>query len=114
MPLLLQEGFDVDELRLDGVAQHRGLLRDGGAAEKHHARQQARQHQADDREPQRMRQPDHAAEQVGHGIERDAEQHAGEDQEQRRGEIPGEQQQRRKRDDADAADRYRPGQIVAG
>ena len=30
----------------------------------------------------------------GHGVERDAEQHAGEDQEQRRGEIPGEQQQR--------------------
>ena len=112
--VLLEEGFDVDELRLDRVAQHGGLLRDGGAAEKDHARQQAGEHQADDRQPQRMRQPDDAAEQFGHGVERDAEQHAGEDQEQRRGEIPGEQQQRGEQHDADAADRDRPGQIVAG
>ena len=56
----------------------------------------------------------HAAEQVGHGVERDAEQHAGKNQEQRRGEMPGEQQQGGEQHDADAADRYRPRQIVAG
>ena len=109
----LQELLDGDQLRLDGVAQHGGLLRDGGAAEEDHAGQQRREHQADDGQPQRVRQLDHAAEHIGHGVERDAQQHAGEDQEQRRGEIPGEQQQRGKADDADAADRYRPCQIVA-
>ena len=65
-------------------------------------------------EPQRVRQLDDAAEQVGHGVEGDAEQHAGKDQEQRRGEVPGEQQQGGEQHDADAADRYRPRQIVAG
>ena len=37
-----------------------------------------------------------AAEQVGHGVEGDAEQHAGKDQEQGRGEIPGEQRAARR------------------
>jgi len=69
-------------------------LRDGGAAEKNHPRQQACEHQTDDRQPQRMRQFDDAAEQIGHGVERDTQQHSGKDQKQRRGEIPGEQQQR--------------------
>ena len=110
----LEESFDVDQLRFDRVAQRGGLLRDRGAAEEDHARQQASEHQADDRQPQRMRQPDDAAEQIGHGVERDAEQHAGKDQKQRRGEIPGEQQQRGESDDADAADRYRPCQITTG
>ena len=112
--VLLQEGFDVDELRFDRVAQHRGLLGDGGAAEEDDTRQHRRQRQADDGQPQRMRQLHHAAEQVGHGVEGDAEQHAGKDQEQRRGESPGEQQQGCEQHDADAADRDRPRQIVAG
>jgi hypothetical protein len=47
------------------------------------------------------------------GIEGDAEQHASKDQEQRRGEMPGEQQQRGEQHDTDAADRYRPCQIGA-
>jgi len=90
------------------------LLHDGGATEKDHARQQAGEHQADNRQPQRMRQSDQAAEHIGHGVERDTEQHSGKDQKQRRGEIPGENQQSGKCDDADAANRYRPCQIVAG
>ena len=56
---------------------------------------------------------DDAAEQVGDRTEEHAEQDAGENQEQRRGKIPGEPQQRRKGDRTDAADRDRPGQIVA-
>jgi hypothetical protein len=51
-----------------------------------------------------MRQLDNAAEPVGHGVERDAKQHSGKDQKQGRGEMPGEQQQRCKCNDADAAD----------
>ena len=93
-PVLLKEGLDADQLRFDRIAQHGGLLRDGAAAEEDHARQQAGEHQTDDRQPQRMRQPDDATEQLGHGVERDTEQHSGKDQKQRRGEIPGEQQQR--------------------
>jgi len=59
-PVLLKEGLDADQLRFDGIAQHGGLLRDGGATEEDHARQQARQHQTDDRQPQRMGQPEDA------------------------------------------------------
>ena len=84
------------------------------AAEEDDARQHARHRQAHDGQPQRMREADDTPEQVAHGVERHAEQHAGKNQKQRRGEIPGEQQQRDKQDDADAADRYRPRQIVAG
>jgi len=101
-------------LRFDRIAQHRCLLRDGGAAEENHAGQQPREHQADNCQPQRMRQAGNVAEQFGHGVERDAEQHSREDQKQRRGEVPGKQQQGCKCDDADAAHRYRPCQIVAG
>ena len=80
--VLVEEGFDVDELRLDGVAEHRGLLGDGGAAEKGTPDEQRRQ-----RRGRRSPAAPHAAADkrgraVGHGVERDAEQHAGEDQEQ--------------------------------
>jgi hypothetical protein len=61
-----------------------------------------------------MRQPHHAPEQVAHGVEGDAEQHAGKQQEQCRGEVPGEGKQGSKQHDADAADPYRPRQIAAG
>ena len=60
-----------------------------------------------------MRQPDDAAEHIGHRVERDTEQHPRENQKQCRSEIPGEQQQGREYDDANAADRYRPCQITA-
>src|ERR1700722_15607098 len=113
-PVLLEEGLDADQLRFDRIAQHGCLLCDGSAAEEDHARQQAREHQTDDRQPQRMSQPDDATEQLGHGIERDTEQHSGKDQKQRRGEIPGEQHQRCKQHGSDTANRYRPSQIVAG
>ena len=109
-----QKTLDVDELRLERVAQRRRLLGDGGAAEKDNAGQHARDHQADHRQPQRMRQPHHAPEQVAHGVEGDAEQDAGKYQKQRRGELPGEREQGGEQHDADAADRYRPRQIVAG
>ena len=55
-----------------------------------------------------------AAERIGQRVEADAEQHAGEDQEQGGGKIPGEHQQCREQHDADAADGDRPGQIGAG
>ena len=113
-PVLLQECLDGDELRFDRVAQHGRLLRDGGAAEEDDARQHRREREADDHQPQRMRQPDQAAEQIGHGVQRDPEQHSREDQEQRGGERPGEHQQRCEQHNADAADRYRPSQIAAG
>ncbi len=109
-----QETLDVDELRLERVAQRRRLLGDRGAAEKDDARQHARDHQADHRQPQRMRQPHDAPEQVAHGVEGDAEQDAGKYQKQGRGELPGEREQGGEQHDADAADRYRPRQIVAG
>ena len=109
-----QKALDVDELRLERVAQRRRLLGDRGAAEEDDARQHARDHQADHRQPQRMRQPHHAPEQVAHGVEGDAEQDAGKYQKQRRGELPGEREQGGEQHDADAADRYRPRQIVAG
>jgi hypothetical protein len=91
-------------LRLDRVAERRGLLHDSGPAEEDRARQQTRERQTDNGQPQRMRQPDNAAEPVGRGVERDAKQHSGKDQKQGCGEMPGEQQQGRKCDDADAAD----------
>jgi hypothetical protein len=81
---------------------------------KTNARQHARDHQADHRQPQRMRQPHHAPEQVAHGVEGDAEQDAGKYQKQGCGELPGEREQGGEQHDADAADRYRPRQIVAG
>ena len=109
-----QKALDVDQLRFERVAQRRGLLRDRGAAEEDDARQHACDHQADHRQPQRMRQPHDAPEQIAHGVEGDAEQHAGKYQKQRRGEIPGEREQGGEQHDADAADRYRPRQIVAG
>ena len=96
--VFLEERFDVDHLRFDGVAQHLCLVGDGRAAKEDHAGQQRREHETDGGKPQRMRKLRHAAEQVGHGVERDAEQHAREDQKQRRGEIPGRDQQRRKCD----------------
>jgi len=88
----LQETLDADKLRLERVAQHGGLLGDGGAAEEYDAGQHARYRQAHDGQPQRMQEADATSEQVAHGVERHAEQHAGEDQKLCRGEIPGEQQ----------------------
>ena len=114
MPFCSRKALTLTSCDLMRVAQHRRLLGDGGAAEEDDARQHAREHQADDRQPQRMRQPDDAPEQVAHGVEGDAEQHAGKNQKQGRGEMPGEQQQGGEQHDADAADRYRPRQIVAG
>ena len=61
-----------------------------------------------------MRKPHDTSEQVAHGVEGDAEQDAGKYQKQRRGEVPGEREQRGEQHDTDAADRYRPRQIVAG
>ncbi len=61
-----------------------------------------------------MRQPHDAPEQVAHGVEGDTEQDAGKYQKQRRREVPGEGEQGGEQHDADAADRYRPRQIVAG
>ncbi len=113
MPFRSRKSLDVDELRFERVAQRRRLLGDRGAAEKDDARQHARDRQADHRKPQRMRQPHHAPEQVAHGVEGDAEQDAGKYQEQRRGKLPCEREQGGEQHDADAADRYRPRQIVA-
>jgi hypothetical protein len=113
-PVPLEQCLDADQLRFDRIAQRGGLLRDGGAAKEDHARQKAGEHQTDNGEAQPMRQPDDMAEHRGHGVESDTKQHAGEDQKQGRGEIPGEHQQRCKCDDADAADRYRPCEITAG
>ena len=112
--VFLQERFDVHQLRLDRVAERAGLLGDGGAAEDHDTGQDSRQRHAHDGEPQRVRQLGGPAEQVGHGVEGDTEQHAGKDQEQRRREGPGEQQQGCEQHDADAADGDCPRQIVAG
>ena len=92
--VLLEERLDVHHLRFDGAAQRLGLLGNGGAAEEDHAGQQRRQQQTNRGKPQRMRKFCHAADLVGHRIECDAEQHACEDQKQRRGEIPGCDQQR--------------------
>ena len=55
------------------------MLGDSGAAEKDHSRQETRKHQAYNREPQRMRQPDDAAQHRGHGVKRNAKQHSRED-----------------------------------
>ncbi|MEY9709371.1 hypothetical protein ABIF03_001513 [Bradyrhizobium elkanii] len=113
-PVLFEEVLDAAELRFNRVAQHRGLLRDRGAAEEHDAGQQPGHRQADDRKPQRVGQLGQPAEQGGHGIEGDPEQHAREQQEQGGGEMPGEGQQGREQHHADPADGDRPCQVVAG
>src|ERR1700676_3710675 len=76
----VKESFDVGQLRLDRAAQYGCLLRDGGAAEEDHAGQQPSEYQTDNRQPQRMRQPDDAAKLIGQGVERHTEQDSGEDQ----------------------------------
>jgi hypothetical protein len=57
---------------------------------------------------------DQLTEPVGRGVEGDAEQYAGKDQEQRGGEIPGEQQERSEQYGTNSADGDGPGQIIAG
>src|SRR5947199_7287632 len=74
----LEESFEADQLPFYGVTECRCLLGDSGAAEKDHSRQETRKHQAYNREPQRMRQPDDAAQHRGHGVKRNAKQHSRE------------------------------------
>ncbi|MHC2195942.1 hypothetical protein ACVJF1_008575 [Bradyrhizobium diazoefficiens] len=110
----VEKGLHVGDLRPDGLAEQRGLFGDGGAAEIGDACEHQGQRDADDRKPHCVRQVHAAAECIGQRVEADAEQHAGEDQEQGGGKIPGEGEQRRDQHDADAADRDGPGQVAAG
>ncbi|MGY3649902.1 hypothetical protein ACVWW2_005193 [Bradyrhizobium sp. LM4.3] len=112
--MVVEEGLYVRDLRLDGLAQHRSLIGNGSAAEIADTREHYGQRGADDREPDRMGQVNAPPKRVGQRVEANAEQHAGEDQEQGGGKIPAEHQHCREQHDADAPDRDRPGQIVAG
>ena len=107
--MLFEERFDGRDLRLERVAQNGGLPCDGCAAEEHHAGEHARQHDADQRKAERVWPAHHLLQKVRHGRKGDAEQDACEDEEQGGGVGPGEQQEGRKSDNADAAHRDRPG-----
>src|SRR5690348_10192873 len=104
----VEEGFHSDELRLDRIAQRGRLLRNGHAAE------QSGKHNTDDGKPQPVWCRKDAAEQVGEGVERYAEQHAGKDQKQRRSERPGKKHEACEGDGGDAANREGPGEVASG
>src|SRR5258708_21594018 len=68
-PFSIKKPFAFAHLRFDRFAQRGGLLHDSAPAEEDHARQQTRECQTDNRQPQRMRQPDNAAEPFGRGVD---------------------------------------------
>src|SRR5579872_2102151 len=109
----VEEGFHSDELRLDRIAQRGCLLRNGRAAEKNHTGEQSGKHNTDDGKPQPVWCRKDAAEQVGEGVERHAEQHAGKDQKQRRSERPGKKHEACEGDGGDAANREGPGEVAS-
>ena len=108
----LEERLEIHDLRFDRAAQCGRLLGDGGAAEREDTGHHRREQQADQEEARRMRPRHHLLELVRHRGQRHAEQHAGEDQEQGRGEFPGEDQERGEADGQNAADGDGPGEIL--
>ncbi len=114
MPWLSRKVLTLRDLRLDGLAEQPRPARRWW-------RRRDRQRPPAPRPARRRRSPSRTGcgrctrrpSALVSALRRDAQQHAGEDQQQGGGKIPGEDQQRREQHDADAADRDGPGQIVA-
>ena len=109
-----EESLHGDDLRADRRRERGRLLRDGRAAKHDHGGKQADQERADDHQPQDMRAADGAAEQVADRDEKDAEQHAGKQQEDRWRRVPYDREQCCEDDNSATAERDRSGKGTIG